>query len=738
MKILISILAAFFLLTKDANAASFFKNSLSSFNQFISDIAEPFDIEEDHEAPSYSVLLESEILNERNGHENAGFLSKKSGFLPLYQSRERLPEEYEKWETIAENLPLEISMQTLRKKIEELPVINADLIPDHQLQRAATILSILAHSYAHSNLDSVSSVPESIYTPWSEVSRRLGRGIKPYMHYIDLIVFNWRAKANNNDEEINFQNLSIDNLELLVPTVNNQEERIFYLTQVEILAKTSKIVELVAIAQNCVVNDDQENLSEALNEILTILNTVQGSIRNINPKESSRNFVDPIVWAKTVAPLAVPLEKGPPGPSGTSSPFFHLFDTFIERDKYSSDLGIEALAIRKTFPSNWKRFIDAVKEVSIDHYILGKGSDDDLVSVWRKIKETYYGKILGFHKKKVFAYITHAFKTGRNNTIGGFEGNTREDGASKVDNALQNSRQERVIGCPFSSKMNAACPFSNTETESNFPHKFFSISQVIENNGVGNSRNFFIAEGMVYDAADYLSQHPGGRSLINLSSGRDITNELKRVSHLDGTIKKILKKYQIGILKEPQFNCKYTEGLYNSVKHLAFYLAEVESIYIREVDFLNKKLSSVENGDEYSAYKRNLFAGTAVRFAEEFVPAISQKVENVLRSASNSKYGNGSLEDDIRNLEMARGKSNLIVQSSYLGFSDDNSDTFKHAEIDEDEVGYHCSKRIKFISETKEVCLDLLRVFESSNSVFEIQIFLSKLGGSFIDRILNF
>ena len=89
-------------------------------------------------------------------------------------------------------------------------------------------------------------VPASIQRPWEQVSARLDR-TAPHLSYIDLITYNWRQLDPDLADP-----MRIENLELLVPSVDNQEERTFYLVQVEIAAQTAPVVAAAVRAQEAV------------------------------------------------------------------------------------------------------------------------------------------------------------------------------------------------------------------------------------------------------------------------------------------------------------------------------------------------------------------------------------------------------------------------------------------------------------------------------------------------------
>src|SRR5690606_33714036 len=128
-------------------------------------------------------------------------------------------------------------------------------------------------------------------------------------------------------------------------------------------------------------------------------NIVGVSLPKINPHPHGATHVDPIVWAKTVAPFAVPMRAGDQGPSGTSSPIFNTLDLFFGRRDYESFLGREIQQLRATYPLHWRSFLKAITRVPIADYVERAGSST-LRGAWREAFELYVGPngFLGRHR----------------------------------------------------------------------------------------------------------------------------------------------------------------------------------------------------------------------------------------------------------------------------------------------------------------------------------------------------
>lgn len=392
-------------------------------------------------APARAVLEEVAGANERAGHENRGAVSEGRGFLPTRDPQTELPESHRAWDEVAAELPGLFRSLSVRPAVDALPVLPAgsDALPDDSLQRAATVLGILAHAYHRVQpLWPVEVTPEVLRRPWAEVCARLGRPA-PALTYSDLIVCNWRRAGPGRE-------LTVEGLRLLVPTVDNDEERRFYLTQVEMLARSGPLVTAAVRAQEAVLRDDPDAVTVELHRAADCLDVLTRTVLpKIDPNPWSPSHVDPVVWAKTVAPLAVPIEPGGPGPSGTSSPLFHLMDVFLARPHYRSLLGREASRLRDAYAPHWRAFLSALAAAPVPEYVLRRGHRP-LEAALRELVERYAGDagLLGRHRLKVYGYIELAFKLGRSVTIGGFSGLFRDRTWNEVDAQIAASRSERT------------------------------------------------------------------------------------------------------------------------------------------------------------------------------------------------------------------------------------------------------------------------------------------------------
>lgn len=397
--------------------------------------------------PSRVVLKAAEATNQRLGHENLGFLSEARGFFPIEQPALALPASHRAWDEVAARLPDLFRSLSLRRSLEALPILSASegALDERSLLRASAILSICAHAYFYAEPDPPGPLPASIQRPWGEVSRRLQRPA-PHLSFTDLNLYNWKLVDPVVSE------IRVDNIELLIPIMGNEAERRFQMTPVEMVAVFGPIVGAVVRAQEAVTADDDEALTRELVLIINVIDAITfDSFPKVNPNPYSSRYVNPVVWGKTVAPLATPFqtEDPPPGPSGTAIPAFQLLDGFFGRKGYATSVGHETARVRQWFPKHWRDFLDAADVISMPRHIATRG-DTALRGIFQQALEAYAGEggLLGRHRLKTFGFLDLSFKAGRSKTLGGFGGGIEDRLWDRMDVELDLARLERYPAGP--------------------------------------------------------------------------------------------------------------------------------------------------------------------------------------------------------------------------------------------------------------------------------------------------
>jgi sulfite reductase (NADPH) flavoprotein alpha-component len=353
--------------------------------------------------PTRRVITEAEATNRKLGHENLGFLSLSHGFMPIEMPRLALAKSHQIWDEVAAELPELFRTLGLRRRLDEMPILDASeaSLPDGDLYRAASILGIFAHTYHYVEPKPYNAVPDSVLIPWAEVSRRLHRPA-PHLSIIDLNIYNWRLVDLNKP-------VVMENMQLLIPIVGNGDECRFQSTPNEIVARFTPLIDMVIRAQEAVVADDRLALKRELTLLSDAFNELTyTSFMKVNPNAYHPLYVDPVVWGKTVAPIATPYQPGTsiPGPSGTAIPTFTLMDIFFGRGTYGTSIGHETDRIRAWFPPHWQAFLNAAEEISVPEYVR-RVDDAELTGLFQQAMDAYSGEtgLLGRHRIKAYGFL---------------------------------------------------------------------------------------------------------------------------------------------------------------------------------------------------------------------------------------------------------------------------------------------------------------------------------------------
>lgn len=399
--------------------------------------------------PSRSALEAVERLNAELGHELHGFVSASKGFLPLRHPPLALPESHAVWDDVARRMPDLWRTLSLRRVLHEMPVLGGgpDELPDEYVWRASVALGMMAHSYAYVEKTPGGDLPPSVAIPWAQVSERLKRP-QPHLSHQDLIVYNYRFKDSNVREPV--LGHFVENMELLVGSVDNYDERVFYLSAHEMLARGTPAIESVVRAQEAAARGDHPALeAELLLMQETLHDIAELGFKKIDPNPLSATHVDQVVWANTVAPLAVPLKDGVAGPAGEASPIFHLMDAFLGRQYNETYLGKETVHMRHWLPPNHQTFLGAVEQFSTRDYIRASG-DRHLQSMFDGVLEAFAGKkgYLSVHRLKIYGFLELAFKVGRSVTVTHIEGGFKSRPWKTLDTILEDARNERFRELP--------------------------------------------------------------------------------------------------------------------------------------------------------------------------------------------------------------------------------------------------------------------------------------------------
>ncbi|MGI8806984.1 MAG: cytochrome b5 domain-containing protein [Acidimicrobiales bacterium] len=397
--------------------------------------------------PAGEVVDAAAARNARLGHENLGFLSWSHGFMPTITPLSHLPPSHRAWDEVAAHLPELWRGLDLRDALARMPVLDAtaEVLPDRFLLRASTIVSILAHAHYYLDPDPPPT-PPSVTGPWEQIGARLRRPA-PHLSFTDLNLCNWKLLDPDAADP-----MTVENIELLIPIVGNEDERRFQAVPIEMTARFTPILGAVVRAQEAVVDGNSAALVAALLVVSDGLRVLTyDSFPKVDPNPSSARYVNPVVWGKTVAPLATPYQDvdPPPGPSGTAIPAFQLLDIFFGRHARSTSIGEETTRARSWFPPHWQDLLTAAEAVSVPDYVQ-RTPDRTLRGLFDEALEAYAGDtgLLGRHRLKTYGFLDLSFKTGRTKTLGGFGGGFADRLWDRMDVELDLARSERYTGHP--------------------------------------------------------------------------------------------------------------------------------------------------------------------------------------------------------------------------------------------------------------------------------------------------
>lgn len=406
-------------------------------------------------------LIDGEARQRAAAHAEEGFLSREAGLLPLAPPALALPASHRAWDEVAAELPRLLASGGVGRACEGLPLLSAEAehLAGEGACRAALVLGVLCHAYVRERelartpltgrdaIDRFSpnedgDLPPVLLRPWKEIAARLGRD-GHCLSFSDLVLYNWRLLDPAGPRVV-------DNLRLLVPTVDLPEEQRFYGTFVETHAVLAPAIEGMVRAQEAVVRDDPEALRAELEALYAGLRHIRiETLHRIDPNPSSPGHVDPVVWSRFVAPLAAPVRPGEAGLSGGAAPIFHVLDSFFGRRRFDTKVGRELHELRRWLAPPVRAFVEGLSEVDTAAYVAAAGRSE-LGGAWRQAFEAYAGDggWLFAHRLKVYGFMETGFKAGRTQTNGGFSGALQDRAWEKLDAELDDARRERYTAAP--------------------------------------------------------------------------------------------------------------------------------------------------------------------------------------------------------------------------------------------------------------------------------------------------
>ena len=219
-----------------------------------------------------------------------------NGFLPSKEPLTALPDEFEIWDSMAQEFSGLLNAGVFRTQAEAMPIINdvSRLRTPMELERAMLLLSIFGHGFVWQGYESSGYVPASIAIPWKLVAERLGR--PPTLAHASLVLNNWK-KLRYNDS------IKLGNLRTLIQFHGGLDESWFYLVTTEIEAIGAGLLNQFSRIQQVAHSDDFQQIEDSLKEVCDSLTKLNMTLNRMYEN------CDPYIFYNRIRPFLASFEK---------------------------------------------------------------------------------------------------------------------------------------------------------------------------------------------------------------------------------------------------------------------------------------------------------------------------------------------------------------------------------------------------------------------------------------------
>ncbi len=211
------------------------------------------------------------------------------GFLPAEDPVARLPEGFEKWEHIADNLHGLMLGGRLREVISELPAVDFSRLESRgEWERAMQLLSVFGNAYVWCNDTEVTVIPHSLAVPWAVAADEVGRPM--IITHGSIILNNWRRLDPNAP-------LDISNLQPLILFSGSLDEAWFYMVTIAIEIEGVTIMPLLLDLLTAVAEDRPGDVLRGLQSLKTGLKRITSCLNRMFEK------CDPYIFYHRIRPF---------------------------------------------------------------------------------------------------------------------------------------------------------------------------------------------------------------------------------------------------------------------------------------------------------------------------------------------------------------------------------------------------------------------------------------------------
>ncbi|KAM3924247.1 indoleamine 2,3-dioxygenase 2-like [Leptodactylus fuscus] len=380
------------------------------------------------------------------------YVSEDYGFI-LPDPLVKLPDFYNPWMDIAENLPELIETKSLRDVVSKLPELGIQHLKGHrQLRLARVVLSHIIMGYMWQNGETAGPkvLPRYLAVPYNQVSQILGLPL--IIVHADLVLANWKRKDPTGP-------LTIENLSTIVSFPGGDSLQGFVL--VTLLVEVAAIPAVKAIIQTvkAIQEDDRQTLLPTLQDMEQSINKMSAALQLMH------DYVDSDVYYNTIRTFLAGWKNNPNMPEGllyegvsdeplffsggsaAQSSVYHAFDELlgVQHRPESADF---LLKMRSYMPPAHNKFINWVKEApSLSEYVV-KSEDPALLTTFNQCISALT-ELRSLHIRIVSKYVNAAGARARmkkNQENLGQEQQERGTGGSQVMTFLKSVRDTSKEG----------------------------------------------------------------------------------------------------------------------------------------------------------------------------------------------------------------------------------------------------------------------------------------------------
>jgi len=155
----------------------------------------------------------------------------------------------------------------------------------------------------------------------------------------------------------------------------------------------------------------------------------------------------------------------------------------------------------------------------------------------------------------------------------------------------------------------------------------YHASEVALHNNQENG-HWIIVENSIYDISQFIESHPGGSVVLINNTGRDATEDFKRIQHHDNPrITASLKKFLIGDLINIKLKDCSLGRLYKQWLDIHYLIIEMQNTLLSDYSFLSKPCTVDDLPLDLTPYKIELFLETHSRFVNGYLNLTLKKLD---------------------------------------------------------------------------------------------------------------